>query len=85
MATEQKSKIVVYGTQWCGDTLRARRILDTNHIEYEWIDIDKDPESAALVQKINNGYRSVPTIIFPDGSSLTEPASDILLKKLGIA
>ena len=85
MAAEQNSKIIVYGTQWCGDTLRARRILDTNQIVYEWIDIDKDPEAAALVQKINKGYRSVPTIIFADGSTLTEPASDVLLKKLGLA
>jgi mycoredoxin len=85
MVTENKSIIVVYGTQWCGDTLRARRILDTNHIAYEWIDIDKNPEAAALVKQMNNGYRSVPTIIFPDGSTLTEPGSDTLMKKLGLA
>jgi len=85
MVAEPNSKIIVYGTQWCGDTLRARRILDTNHIVYEWVDIDQNPEAAALVQKMNRGYRSVPTIIFADGSTLTEPASDTLLKKLGLA
>jgi mycoredoxin len=83
--SEQNTKIVVYGTQWCGDTIRARRILDNNHIVYQWIDIDQDREAAALVQKMNNGFRSVPTIIFPDGSTLTEPSSDTLMKKLGLA
>jgi len=85
MVLEQSSKIIVYGTKWCGDTLRARRILETNNISYEWVDIDQNPEAATLVKNINNGCRSVPTIIFPDGSTLTEPGSDTLLKKLGLA
>ena len=85
MESEQKSKIMVYGTQWCGDTIRARRILDSNHIEYEWIDIDQNGEAAELVKKTNRGFRSVPTIFFPDGTTLTEPSSDTLMKKLGLA
>jgi len=85
MVTEQNSNIILYGTDWCGATIRARRILDNNNITYQWINIDKDAEAAAIVQKINNGYKSVPTFIFPDGSTLTEPASDVLMKKLGLA
>ena len=85
MAVEQNSKIIVYGTQWCGDTLRARRIFDNNHISYEWIDIDQTPDAARLVEKMNNGYRSVPTIIFPDGTVLVEPSSNTLMKKIGIS
>jgi mycoredoxin len=85
MTTETNKKIIVYGTTWCGDTIRARRILDTNKVEYEWIDIDKSEEAAQAVKKINHGNRSVPTIVFEDGSVLVEPSNNQLMKKLGLA
>ncbi|MHC1740898.1 MAG: glutaredoxin domain-containing protein [Anaerolineaceae bacterium] len=77
-------KIKVYGTSWCGDTRRARSFFDTNNIEYEWIDIDKDPEAAKFVMEVNHGCRSVPTIVFLDGSILTEPSTFELNNKMGI-
>ncbi len=78
------SEIIVYGTTWCGDTRRARAFLDRNQISYKWIDIDKDREARAFVEKVNHGYRSVPTIIFPDGSMLVEPSESQLAKKFGL-
>jgi mycoredoxin len=80
----EKQEIIVYGTTWCGDTIRARKFLDLNNIVYKWIDIDKDLEARKLVESINNGMRSVPTIIFPDGSTLTEPSNSELANKLNI-
>ena len=77
-------KIVVYGTRWCGDTRRALRFLDQVNIPYQWIDIDQDREARRFVEDVNNGYRSVPTIIFPDGSMLVEPTEDQLAQKLGL-
>lgn len=84
MGNDSNSKITVYGTSWCGDTIRARRILENNQILYEWIDIDKKAEYAQQVEKMNHGFRSVPTIVFPDGSILVEPSTDALKKKLGL-
>jgi mycoredoxin len=80
----ENNKIIMYGTTWCGETRRARRLLDENSIEYEWIDIDVDKEARAYVESVNNGYRSVPTIIFPDGSMLVEPSTIKLKEKLGL-
>lgn len=77
-------KIIVYGTTWCGDSRRARRVLDENQIPYEWIDIDQDMEGRKYVEQVNRGYRSVPTIVFPDGDLLVEPTSSVLMKKLGL-
>jgi len=59
-------------------------MFDQHHIPYRWVDIDKDEQAAKFVESLNHGNRSVPTIVWPDGSSLTEPASDVLAKKLGI-
>jgi len=73
------SKIIVYGTNWCFDCRRARKFLDRNNIIYDWVDIDKNRQAEELVLKTNKGKRSVPTIIFPDGSFLVEPSN----KQLG--
>lgn len=78
-------QIVIYGTKWCGDTRRALRLMDQNNILYQWIDIDQDREAAAFVEKVNKGYRSVPTILFPDGSLLVEPSTAQLAEKLGVS
>lgn len=84
MMSEKSPEIIVYGTTWCGDTRRARALLDQNNIPYQWIDIDKDPEAARFVEQTNRGFRSVPTIIFPDGSILVEPRGSQLAIKLGL-
>lgn len=80
----ETNKIIIYGTTWCGDSHRARRFFDENNIEYNWIDIDIDREAGKLVEQINGGFRSVPTIIFPDGSTLTEPSTYQLRTKFNL-
>lgn len=74
--------ITVYATQWCGDCRLAKRVLDEQGSEYEWIDIDFDPAAAEIVQKLNGGYRTVPTILFPDGRVLVEPTREELQEAL---
>jgi mycoredoxin len=78
-----QNEIVIYGTSWCGGSRRARLIFDRNGVAYRWVDIERDQAAAAFVEKANNGNRSVPTILWPDGSSLVEPSEDELVKKLG--
>jgi mycoredoxin len=75
--------IIVYGTTWCPDCHRAKQVLDKHKIAYTWINIEDDPAAADIVVKINKGNRSVPTILFPDGSTLVEPSNSELEKKLG--
>ncbi len=79
---QEQTMIVVYGTTWCPDCMRAKRILDQNQIRYKWIDIAQDSQAAAYVQKANGGMRRVPTIVFPDGSMLVEPSNAELARKL---
>jgi len=80
----EAGELIVYGAAWCGDCHRSRRFLDRHGIPYRWIDVDRDPASVARVLEINHGKRSVPTLIFPDGTTLTEPSNAELAKKLGI-
>lgn len=80
--TRNPGAIVFYGTSWCGGCRRARRIFSQVNTHYVEIDIDADEQAEAFVKELNRGYRSVPTIVFPDGSVLTEPDDDTLVEKL---
>ena len=73
------SKIVVYGAEWCGDCRRSKKFLDGNNVAYEYINVDEDASAADKVIEINGGMKSIPVIVFEDGTHLTEP-SDIDLK-----
>lgn len=76
------NNIKMYGTQWCGDCLRVKQLFSREKIAYDWIDIEQDAAACAYVEKVNGGYKSVPTLLFPDGSTLVEPDNATLLKKL---
>lgn len=82
--TTNSTKITMYGTSWCYESRRAKRLLDENGIDYTFIDIDSDMDGRRYVEQVNNGFRSVPTIVFPDGSILVEPTVKELKGKLGL-
>ena len=75
-------KIKVYGTTWYPDCVRAKRVLTDKSVAFDWIDISNDEKARSYVEKVNNGNRSVPTIIFTDGSVLVEPSNRVLEDKL---
>jgi len=76
------TKIVVYGTTWCPDCTRAKRILQQAKLEFEWVNIEENADGAALVKQANRGMLSVPTIVFDDGSTIVEPSNAQLMSKL---
>jgi len=76
--------LVVYATTWCGDCYRTKRFLDRNNVPYRWVDADQVPGAMELIKAINRGHRSVPTLVFPNGSTLSEPSNSELARKLGI-
>ena len=81
--TETKD-IVIYSTVWCPDCRRAKKFFGEQRIPYINVDIEEDPQAMALVERINDGKRVIPTIVFPDGSHLVEPSNAELASKLGL-
>ncbi len=81
---EMENAITIYGTWWCGDCTRARRFFDRNNISYRWVDIDNDENGENFVLTTNSGMRSVPTILFANGSILVEPTEAEMRQALGI-
>jgi mycoredoxin len=81
-ANGNQSQVTMYTSNWCPDCWRAKKVLESMHVQFTEVDITRDSEALALVEQLNNGYRSVPTILFPDGSVLTEPSTTQLVAKL---
>jgi mycoredoxin len=80
--TLSPQEIIFYGVSWCGDCRRARQVFAEKSIKFVDVDIDRDAKAVEFVKQLNRGNRSVPTIIFPDGTSLTEPDTLTLARKL---
>ena len=78
-------EIQIYGAPWCPDCRRAKRFLGDQRIAYGWHDVEADPEGLKVVQERNGGNNVIPTIVFPDGSHLSEPSNEELADKLGLA
>jgi thioredoxin reductase (NADPH) len=76
--------IRVYGASWCPDCRRAKRFLGDQRISFEWHDIEVDPDGVRIVQDRNEGNNIIPTIVFPDGSHLSEPSNEELAEKIGL-
>jgi thioredoxin reductase (NADPH) len=79
------AEIKLYGTPWCPDCKRSKKFLAEQRVEYDWFDVDADPDALRFVEELQNGGRTIPTILFPDGSHLLEPANDELARKLGLS
>lgn len=76
------SDITFYGADWCGDCRRSKRLLTELNVPFDMIDVDKDDSAAAKVIEINGGAKSIPVIVFKDGTHLTEPSDPALKQKL---
>lgn len=79
--TRQPTEIVMYSVDWCPDCKRAKFFFKRNHINVIEVNVDADEKAAAFVREINSGARSVPTIVFPDGSIMVEPSAEELAEK----
>lgn len=74
--------VTFYGASWCGDCRRSQSFLLDNNVEFSVTDIDNDPIAVNEVVRINKGYKSIPTIVFSDGTILVEPSNRELAEKL---
>ena len=74
--------LTVYTTSRCGFCHRLKTVLTSNGISYDEVDIEQDPAAAEFVGSVNGGNRTVPTVKFADGSTLTNPSAAEVEAKL---
>ena len=74
--------LTMYSTPWCGYCHRLRGQLDREGIAYEVVDIEQQPDAAQIVEQVNNGNQTVPTLVFADGSAQTNPSLKQVKEKI---
>jgi mycoredoxin len=74
--------VTMYTTSWCGYCVRLKKMMQREGIEYAEVDIERDADAAGVVMKANGGNRTVPTLVFRDGSALTNPSIDQVKQQL---
>ena len=74
--------LTMYTTTWCGYCVRLKHLLDRDGIAYTEVDIERDAAAAERVMQVNGGNRTVPTLVFPDGTALTNPSPAQIKEKL---
>lgn len=74
MSTASTAPVTMYSTPWCGYCHRLKSQLDREGIAYELVDIERQPDAAFIVEQVNNGNQTVPTLVYSDGSAQTNPS-----------
>ncbi len=68
--------VTMYTTNWCGYCMRLKKLMQREGIDFSEVNIEVDDSAAELVMKANGGNRTVPTLLFADGTALTNPSID---------
>jgi len=77
--------VTMYSTTWCGYCRRLKAQLASAGIGYREVNIEEHPEAAALVERVNGGNQTVPTVVFPDGTAATNPSLAQVQSRLAAA
>ena len=72
----------MYSTPWCGYCHRLKSQLQREGIDFTMVDIEQHPEHVFTVEQANGGNQTVPTLVFADGSTQTNPSVAQVKQKL---
>jgi len=72
----------MYSTSWCGYCKRLKSQLNDLGITFDEVNIEEVPGTAEIVEKVNNGNQTVPTLVFSDGTAMTNPSAKQVQEKL---
>ncbi|MBM6405209.1 mycoredoxin [Phycicoccus sp. CSK15P-2] len=74
--------VTVFMTSWCPFCRMLRTALERQGVDFTEVDVDRRPDAAEFVMLANGGNRTVPTVLFPDGSTLTNPSGAEVAERL---
>ena len=77
----ESNKVLMYGADWCGDCIRSKRQLSELGIDFDYLDVEHDETLRDKAIEIA-GVKSIPVVVFPDGTHLVEPSNPAMLEKL---
>lgn len=66
--------VLMFTTDWCGYCKRLKSQMDSAGVAYTEVNIEQIDGTAEIVAQVNGGNQTVPTLVFPDGSTATNPS-----------
>ncbi|QJU52840.1 mycoredoxin [Herbiconiux sp. KACC 21604] len=81
--TPDAGAVTMFSTSWCGYCARLKQQLKAQGIAYTEVNIEEVEGTAELVASVNGGNQTVPTLVFPDGSTATNPSAREVAERLG--
>jgi mycoredoxin len=84
MTTTPGPAVTMFTTTWCGYCVRLKKLMQIEGIQFAEVDIENDATAAELVMQANGGNRTVPTLLFADGTALTNPSIDQVKSQLAL-
>lgn len=78
----EQTLVTMYSTPWCGYCQRLKKQLDSVGLAYTEVNIEEFPEAAQIVEKVNEGNQTVPTLVFADGYAMTNPSLQAVISKV---
>ena len=76
--------VVMFSTTWCGYCKNLKSQLDRAGVAYTEVNIEEVEGTADLVASVNGGNQTVPTLVFPDGSTATNPSLADVRARIGV-
>lgn len=83
MTATPAAPVTMYTTSWCGYCVRLKKLMQREGISFAEVNIEVEEGAAQVVESANGGNRTVPTLVFADGTALTNPSIDQVKAQLG--
>lgn len=75
--------VTMFTTTWCGYCRRLKAQMTEAGVPFTEVDVEERPDAAEIVEQVNEGNRTVPTLLFPDGTAVTNPSLREVTERLG--
>ena len=75
--------VLMFTTTWCGYCKNLKSQMDRAGVSYSEVNIEEVEGTAEIVALVNGGNQTVPTLVFPDGSTATNPSLALVLSRIG--
>jgi thioredoxin reductase (NADPH) len=75
----------VVGPRWSQADHQVRDFLSRNQVPFIWLDPERDDKALEVLAQYSLGDDRLPAVLFPDGSSLSQPSMTELASKVGLS
>jgi thioredoxin reductase (NADPH) len=76
--------IRVAGSRWSPASHEVKDFFSRTQTPYQWVDVDLDASTRALVESVSPGLAKLPVVFFPDGTTLLAPTPRDLAQRIGL-